>query len=175
MASIQKRGDNFRVQIRKEGFINIEKTFSNEEDAILYSKWKEDIMQNIANFEVPKEELITLDTAIDMKIEEGIKAGLDKRTMASLNNLKSIFSKLLKNSIHELGYEDYLKIAKELMVTEVRKGGSNSGGGDYRLPSKETVINRFKYLGTVYGHLIKKGFSVINHPLTVVNFLNNQK
>ena len=86
MASITFRDGKYRVSIRKKDQ-DVSKTFSNKEDAELYSKLKEDLIDQIENFNPSPEELLTLDSAIDMKVEDAEKNWLDFRTISSLKGL----------------------------------------------------------------------------------------
>jgi len=67
MAAITKIKDSFRVQIRKKN-IEISKTFNKEEDAILWAKYKENLIDCIEVFDVPLKEMVTLREAIELKI-----------------------------------------------------------------------------------------------------------
>ena len=172
MASITFRDGKYRVSIRKKDQ-DVSKTFSNKEDAELYSKWKEDLIDQIENFNPSPEELLTLDSAIDMKVEDAEKYGLDFRTISSLKGLKIHFSDDLHRSLNEFSYEFLLSKAKIFMQTEVKHGGNIAKGGNLKMPSVKTVMNRFRYLSTVLGYLNMNGFSFQNHSLAVLNYLNS--
>jgi len=175
MATFRERTPGrWTVDIRKNSSQTISRTFPCKEDAELWAKWKEDLLDNIDNFEASVEELMTLDTAISLKHEDGIKNELDSHTLGSIINLKTHFSDLLDMNMTEITQDILLDAAKTLMTKEVKRGGSKNSGGSMRLPSKETVINRFKYLGTVWGFLQKRGISLTNHPLSVSNYLKDK-
>lgn len=148
--------------------------FASEEDAKLWCAYKEDLHNQIYAFDAPIGDILTLDSAIEMKIAEAKESQLDHRTVSSLEGLKIHFASLLDKGMNEITYEDLLNVANDLMSTEVRHGGGKSSGGKYKLPSKDTLMNRFKYLGTIYGCLNKRGMSLTNHPLNVVNYLKTK-
>ncbi len=148
--------------------------FAREEDAKLWCAYKEDLSNQIIAFDAPIGNLITLDSAIEMKIAEALECELDHRTINSIENLKIHFAELLDKNMNEITYENLLNIANNLMKIEVKHGGSKNSGGTFKLPSKDTLMNRFKYLATVYGCLNKRGMSLTNHPLNVVNYLKTR-
>lgn len=171
MASITLKDGKYRVQIRKKNQ-EISKSFSQKEDAELYAKWKEDLIDQIDNFSPSPEELLTLDSAIDMKVKDAEEKGLDFRTITSLKGLKVHFADELHRSLNELSYDFLLSKAKVFMQTEVKHGGCYSTGGNLKMPSVKTVSNRFRYLSTVIGFANMNGFSFQNHSLAILNYLN---
>lgn len=171
MATITFRNGNYRVSIRRKNQ-DIYKTFFEKEDAELYAKWKEDLIDQIDNFSPSPEELLTLDSAIEMKIKDAEDKELDFRTISSLKGLKIHFADDLNKSLNEFSYEFLLSKAKIFMQTEVRHGGHHAKGGNLKMPSVKTVSNRFRYLSTVIGYVNMNGFSFQNHSLAVLNYLN---
>src|ERR1700758_1345241 len=96
MASIEKRqgkeGCSYRVAIRKKG-IEIYKTFSNEEDANLYVFFKERLIDNMENFDVPLNQRITLEQIIELKKDD--QKNLNPRADSDLDLAFSKINKFL--------------------------------------------------------------------------------
>src|SRR5689334_16029134 len=100
MAIIEKRDGKYRVSIRKKG-VHISKTFNIEEDAKLFAAWKEDIIDSMSAFSPEIKEIITLDNAIDLKINQLKKQKKDRRSILAVQILKRCFSEFLNTPIHE--------------------------------------------------------------------------
>jgi hypothetical protein len=174
MATLRNRSGKFYVMIRKKGHPTLHRVFSNKEDAEIFAYWKEDILEQITNFEPPLEELITLDTAIEMKIQEATNQKLGKKTIKDIKDLKNYFANLLDQSLFSISYENLMCAYNELSKKEIRRGGSIIKGGIYKLPSQKTLRNRFAILSSVYSLMIKKGVKIVNHPLNILSFIKDK-
>ena len=125
MGSINKRvnsnGDvSFCVKIRKKQ-IDITKTFFTEEDAKLFIYYKERLIENKANFDIPLAKRITLDYCIDLKLQEKDR---NSKEINSFSCARDKFNEKLGKDkfLCELTYEDWLRVAKEIMIEPVYKG-----------------------------------------------------
>jgi len=130
MASISERDGSFRVQIRKKG-VELTQTFSKIEDAELWAKWKEDIIDQMEAFKPPMEEMVTFEDAIDLKIKKLQEEKRDHRTIGAVVVLKSVFQEMLELSMLEITFDMLLCKAKELLKSEIRIGGKASSGGRF--------------------------------------------
>src|SRR5258708_28344047 len=115
MASISERENKdgsitFRVSIRKKGF-SFEKSFFKKEDAELYSYYKERLIDNMSNFEVPIKDMIRMDQLIEMK-KKSI-ADSDKRTKNGLDINLSRYQEFfgIDKFLCDISYNDWLKFA----------------------------------------------------------------
>ena len=96
MGSISKRVNSngevsFSVKVRKQG-IDITKTFFTEEDAKLFIYYKERLIKNKENFDVPIAKRITLDYCIDLKLQEKDR---DCKEISSFNCARDRFNEKL--------------------------------------------------------------------------------
>lgn len=170
MATIEKRilkngNTSFRMLIRKKG-IEIYKTFSNEEDAILYSKYKERLIQNMENFDIPLNERITLDQLFELKIKTVNDS--DRRALCEYNNclnrFKAIFNK--KIFVHLISYEEWLESSKALFDTDIYRGGKTESCK--RKMSISSLRRYFATASSVFSYAISQGINLENHPLKVL-------
>lgn len=167
MATIEKRkcGDGFsyRCSIRKKG-IEIYKTFKTEEDAKLYVFYKERLIDNMENFEVPLSHRITLEQLFEIKRKEFF--GYDRRT---LNDLDLVYAQI-KNCLidkvfyHEYTYEDWLECVKKMYQLESWRGSKTN----VIKISPRTLRRKFGVVSSVISCAISKGIEIENHALKVM-------
>ena len=171
MASIRFRDGKYRVQIRKRN-IELSRTFDDLETAELWSKYKENLIDEMDAFEAPKEEMITLLDAIEMKLKSNTST--DKKSIQDIQNIKVHFSKFLTMDMNSIKFEDLKEHGIEMFKTDIRVGGSrdNENTGVIRKPSSVTVTKRFAYLSTVYSNLIAMGINIENVALRVKTYLD---
>lgn len=175
MATIENRDGKYKVSIRKKGFKEIYKSFSTKEDAELYISWKEDLMDQISAFDPSPEELLTLDQAVDMKIEDAKKRNLDHRTILGIQGVKMHFADYLDQSLSVLTYEKLADKLRELMDTKVSRGGGKVKiEENMKDASLKTISNRFRYLSAVIGYINTQGFSFQNNSTNIVSYLENK-
>lgn len=171
MASIRKNDSgNFRADIRKKGSKNVSASFSNKETAELWAAYKEDLIDQIKKFEVPLEDMINLETAIDMKVENMVNENFDKKSIGDVEILKNTFSEFLDRSLVSISYDELFKKMGTMLNTIVKKGGHGEKG-DKRVQSPLTVLKKFGCLSSVYSMLISNGMNLENHALKIMAIL----
>lgn len=169
MATIVKRKNSngvvYRVSIRKKG-METYKTFKEESDAKLYLWYKERLMDNMSNFEVPLCERITMDQIIEMKTSS---LGSDcTRSISEFNNCLVYIKSFIPNKIFykEYNYEDWLTLAKELLKTDVYRGAKTESAK--RKMSCRTLRRIFASASSAVNFAIHKGINIENYPLKVM-------
>jgi hypothetical protein len=167
MASIRKikgkEGITYNVMIRKKD-IEISRTFKGEEDANLYIFYKERLIDNMANFEVPLSQRVTLDQLFDLKRKEAAK--LDRRTLNDIDLVQKRIKSCLpeKKFYHEYTYEDWIECAKKLYNIASFRGSKDN---IIKIAPK-TLKRLFGVLSSVISCAIDKGIELDNHPLKVI-------
>lgn len=167
MASIEKRpndnGFSYRVMIRKKGF-EIYKTFSNEEDAKLYIFYKERLIDNMNNFDVPLKDRVTLEQLFELK--KKACEGYDKRTLNELDNVFNRVKSFISENkfFHEISYDQWLSIAKSVYEMDVFRGSKTN----IIKMSPITLRRYFATLSSVISHAVSLGIAVENYPLKVL-------
>ena len=116
----------FNVRIRIKGFNYTEATFNNKSDAILWVKYKEDLLNAIREFEPKNEELVTLETAINLKLQDAIKNNLSANTINALRCLGSHFADIINLSLSEITYDRFLNLANRMIGTRGKRGGDGN-------------------------------------------------
>lgn len=102
MATIKKRNNSFAVNIRKKE-TSIYATFQSEEDAILWAKYKEDLIDQVEAFSVPVDQLVTIEDALEMKYAEKMKT--DRKLHNQVIKLKKDFIEWLDLPIDQITLE----------------------------------------------------------------------
>lgn len=169
MACIEKRNNKdgsvtHRVSIRKKG-IEIYKSFSNEEDAKLYIFYKERLIENMDNFDVPLKQRIKLNEIFEIKSSS--LSNCDKKTHNDFDNSASKLMRVVPDKFyHEISYDEWLSAAKELMNIDVFRGAKN--GSNMRKPSITTVRRYFACASSAVSHMQSLGVDLENMPLKVL-------
>jgi hypothetical protein len=173
LATIRERKGRFGVKISRNR-ITICQTFSTLETAKLWAAYKEDLLDEMEAFNPPKQEMITLEDAINFKIDNAIKDGLSTRSVTDIKNLKIDFNAFLQKYMHEISYDDLIAHCKKMSKIQVKFGGSvgNEKSGKYSMPSPITIINKLKRLSTVYSNLNENNVDIDNIALKCVNELS---
>lgn len=175
MSVISKRVNSkgevaFRVSIRKKGK-EIYKTFHSEEDAKLYSWWKESLIENMENFDIPIKSRVTLEDLLELKINDA--EDLSPRSKIDIPfSVKRIIGFVgQKRFVSDISYEEWKNIMEKLSGTTVYRGTKSEVNG--RSMSVSTLRRIFACLSSVFSHAISKGIDVENHPLKVMQLLIN--
>ncbi len=173
MATFRERQGRHEAIIRKNN-IKLSAVFDHLEDAKLWASYKEDLIEQIANFNPPLDKLITLGDAIKMRIDTAIGSGTVD--IADLTILYKTFEKYLKTPINEVTYDSLSDHFEHVMSVPVRRGGNHNdpNSGIKAMPSMHTTFRKFSYLSTVFEHLIKEGVKVQNHPLALCKLLRSR-
>jgi hypothetical protein len=161
----KKNDERYHVMIRKKG-IEICKSFSNKEDAELYTKWKENLIDLMDNFEVKISQTLTLEALFDMKLESIDKK--NKRTLDDISNVKRITLENFPNKIFvsDISFEDWKNHAMSLYDRDVYVGAKS--GRNIRKISLETLRKHFAYCSASFSHAMSLGIELDNHPLRVI-------
>ncbi len=151
--------------IRKKG-IEICKTFAKKDDAELYAKWKENLIELMDNFEVDISQTITIEEIFNMKLSA---VGMEnKRTYNDIANVKTTILDMLNENkfASDMSFEDWKNLAKSLYDKDVYRGAKS--GGNIRKISLETLRKFFAYCSASYSHAQTLGIELENHPLRVI-------
>ncbi len=170
MATIAKSGQGYKVQIRKKNH-QIYATFSEKEIAELWARYHEDLIDNMENFDVPPEELITVEQCCELKIKDLISKNVSRRSLEDIEIVKKEFSELMNCPLNKLTSEMVRKISNQMLNSVVRHGGSlnNINSGLHRQCSPATVLRKLRCLSAVIGYMIEKGANIINPVQVVIN------
>lgn len=170
MATIEARPTDkgkisYRVMIRKKG-INIYKTFHKKEDAELYVFYKERLIDNIENFEVPLGQMVTLDQIFELKISS-ISIS-NKREINDYENCKKRLKESFSGKVFykDISLDDWRNAAKSLLATEVYRGAKTENGK--RLMSPVTLKKIYYQASSVVSYVKSQGIVIDNHPLTIL-------
>lgn len=175
MASIreikQKDGTvKFNLQIRKKDFI-ISKTFLTLEDAKIYEFYKERLIDNIENFDVPIEERLTLKQIFEIKLNDS--QHLDRRSISDIENAFRLMENYfdVNKFICNINYKDWENYAIEIYGTDVYKGAKTEAAK--RKMSPLTLRRYFACYSSAFSNSISKGFNIENMPLKILqNYIN---
>jgi hypothetical protein len=172
MASIRKIQQRYHVQIRKKN-ISICASFNDRDTAILWSKYKEDLIDQIIQFDVPMNELMTLNDALDLKLKDMIEKRLDTRDIKIIRN---DFQEFLNIPIKNIKYEDYLEKMKKMSKQIVKIGGTldRQETGIKKIQSPKTIIRKMALLSSTYSLLIGMGIDLENSALRAMQYLRKK-
>lgn len=171
MASIEERKNNdgsisYRVQIRKKG-IDMSKTFKDLETAKLFEWYKENLIDEMEAFEVPKSELFTLQDGYELKIKCMNEAGTysSKYFLDLKRDYEAISAYIPKDTyLYKITFQDLDNLAKSL-VQEILKVGGNqhdkTTGKDIQC-SPRTAQRRLMCISSIYSILQQKGVNIKN-------------
>ena len=170
MARIEKRkhgnGFSYRVVIRRKG-VEIYKSFPEEEDAKIYASYKEKLIDNMANFEVPLKDRVTLRQILEMKLNE-----MKEHDGRSIADMELAFSRVIdrapknKMFVNQMNYQEWLSIAKDIYETPVHRGVK--GEHTKRKMSPISLRRLFASLSSAMSYAQGCGIELDNHPLKVV-------
>jgi len=169
MASIDKRKNKdgsftYRVAIRKNK-IEVYKSFSIEEDAKLYAFYKERLIDNMNNFEIPLKHRITLNNIFEIKLSS--ISNNDKKSVNDFENAKTKILKFLPDKFyHEITYDEWLLAAKNIMNMDVFRGSNTAK--NLRKPSPSTLRRYFACASSAVSHAQSQGIELENNPLKIL-------
>lgn len=161
----KKNDEKYHVGIRKKG-VEIHKSFLFKEDAELYAKWKENLIDCMDNFEVNIKNTITLEALFDLKIKSISEDS--KRTILDITNTKRTVLDYFNDKIFvsDISFEDWKNFAVALYDKDVYRGAKS--GNNVRKISIETLRKLFAYASTAYSYAQSQGIEIENHPLRVI-------
>lgn len=168
MATIEERPQkngtlSYRVSIRRKG-VEIQKTFKLKEDAELYGFYKDRLIDNMENFEVPIDQRISLKQIMELKLE------LVKEKRAR-DEIESAFERMYPilpkhNFAHEITYNDWLNAIKKLHEIPVYQGVKKEK--TKRMPSISSIRRWIANLSSAFSYAISLGINIENHPMKVM-------
>lgn len=169
MARIEEREDSkgeisYRVLIRKKG-IEISRTFHDKESAKLYEFYKERLIENMSNFEVPLNIRITLRDIVDMKIKD---SGTDIKSFRLFTLALDRFEEIFPSGkfYSELSFDDWFNASKIIYEKDVYRGAKTEKGK--RRMSPDTLRKTLAYMSSCVSHAISLGIELENYPLKVI-------
>lgn len=163
MASIRERkcsdgSITYHVSIRIKDQEEIHKGFKDKETAELYAWYKENLIKEMKNFEVPMQEMVTLRDGFELKIKLAEGEG---KTPKYIRDCKADFSHILTYMDEDI----YLKDITPEMIEELCEKLANSvvfkGGSQYNIKlgkrtgkpvqiSGKTLYRRMLTLSTIF-------------------------
>lgn len=172
MAHIRKQGNSWNVQIRKTGFSALSASFMKKEDAELWAAYKEDLYENMRNFDPPLAETMTLLDAINFKYNDCVEKNLDAKTLSSIKVLIEYYSELVDKDMHSITYDDILNNFNNAQGSIVARGGRRENGtGHKRQVSVNTLLSRLRALSSVFSHAIERGCKIPNVCTQVIAYI----
>lgn len=155
----------YQCKIRMKGHESF-KTFLNEKDAQTYAFYKERLINNMENFEVPLEERITLKSIFEMKADSIDSANIrgKRDIMGSFERINQFLGNKL--FVQQITYKDWEKAFEEISKMEVYMGGKSDKSK--RLISTKTIRNIFAFSSSCFSYAISKGINIENHPLKII-------
>lgn len=170
MASIKitenKDGSSsYQVQIRRKN-IDVYKSFSTKEDALLYVTYKERLIDNIHNFEVDLQDRISVSQIFELKIQNAIDVS-SKEIKDIENSSKRFVDYFGKNTaINSIAYEKWKEFAEILYMSDVYRGYNSEKGK--RKMSAKTLKKIFAHASSAISYAQSHGMNLENHPLKVI-------
>lgn len=166
MANIKKIKDKYHIQIRKKGYPQVSRSFFELEDAEQYVYYKEKLMQNMKNFQIPIEDRLTLEFVLDKKIEGS--EHLSNKTQMELKNTRlRLMNYFGKNRMYnDISLDEWQKFAHDCSEMYVYRGGKNENCK--RRMSPETLRSIFAYTSSAVNFCKDEGAKLLNHPLTIM-------
>jgi hypothetical protein len=168
MASITKDKNSYKVRIRRKD-LNLFSHFKNKYDALLWAAYKEDLIDQIIAFDPPLKDMVTLQDAIELKIQNADYKS--KKYLYDYKGLLTYFDKFKEKNLSEISYQDLLSHFDTLLNIPIRRGGNSDDNGIKKLPEPNTILKKYAYLSTVYQLMIEKGMEIENIPIKIVKFM----
>ncbi len=166
MAKIEKRVNkdsslSYRVMIRKKN-LDISKTFHTEEDAKLYVFYKERLIDNMENFEIPLKERLTFENLYEIKMSNS-----NDLSTRSRYDLKISFEYISKNMdikkfVDQISLDDWIECAKKLLDSDVYRGAKTESAK--RKMSAATLRKIIAYASSIYSCAQENGVDIENIP-----------
>lgn len=157
----------YRVTIRKKG-TEVTKTFSNEEDAILFENYRTRLIECMANFEVPIKDRVRLVDIVDLKI----KRSSDLRSISEFELANKRVMEVMKPHIflNELTYDDWKDAFEKIAKKEYPKRHNSP---HMQLIAAKSLRRIFASLSSAFSTAIANGISLENWPLKIVQEIIN--
>ncbi len=169
MAKIELRSGKYRVVIRKKGK-EMSATFSDKITAETWARYQEDLIDNMENFNVPPEGLVTLLQCFELKIKSLKEKQTDGKTFSDFNVVIKDFKEIMNTPLNELTSDMIRNISKDMLGSIVKRGGSsNPNSGVLSQCSPSTVLRKLRLIASVLSFMIENGANIKNVAQTVVN------
>lgn len=162
MGTIRESNGRFNVQIRKKGNF-FSKSFSDKETALLYAKYKEDLIDEMVAFDVPKDEMITLRQAFAIKMKDLEEKGSERKSIIDLTTNINLLDESLDLPLSKLDYNFWVEL--------LDKWKSLHGKNRSEKISIYTILRRFAIMAAVYSKLIEMGVNVNNDPQKITTMI----
>lgn len=153
----------------------ISRTFQDEATAKLWGIYKENLIQEMESFEVPNEQVLEFEDAIELKKEElrGTKEAND------YNALFKCFSSILNLPISSITSELLEDLYNNMLKEKVMRGGNlvnpeKERTGKVTLISPFTILRRFRMVSAVFSNLQKNGIRIQNPAETICKALSHK-
>jgi len=148
--------------------IEEKKTFLNREDAEVYADWKENLIRNFKNFNVPIRETIRLIDVFELK-RELVK---DQRTYDELDlSYQRVYSRLKQHIfLCELDYRDWKDCFDRISTIEIP---IKHNAKTKVIISPNSVRRIFATLSSAFSSAIEKGIDIENYPAMIIQKVIN--
>lgn len=170
MGTIRMRKGKYNALIRKKGQ-SMGATFSDRVTAELWIKYHEDLIDDLENFQVPAENLITIKDCIDFKIESCGDSNISNRSIQEFEYCKEQFSEIMDCPLGKLTPDMVRNVSTKMLQSTVRRGGNKNveGTGVLSISSPATVLRKLRVLASAISFMIEKGANITNPAQIVVN------
>lgn len=175
MATIEKKilkdgKITYRVQVRKKG-LEISKSFIDEEDAKIYAFYKERLIDNMGNFEIPIQNRLTFRQLFDLKLDTVPLS--EVKAISDLCVARDKFSQVINidKFLYDISYEEWLKCAKDIFKLPVYKG--TKAEHNKRDMAPKTLRRVLATASSIFSHAISLGIPIENHILKVIQVYVN--
>jgi len=170
MATFRNVKGKFHAIIRRKNK-SLSATFSDKQTAEIWSKYHEDLIDNMDNFQVSPENYITYEQCLELKIQDAIENNIDKRSIEDLKNSVNHFNEIKDIPIGEITCDILRELVSKMQNSVVKKGGSkeNINSGNIRKISQTTILNRLRLLACVFSYMIQNGANMTNPAQIIVN------
>ena len=156
---------SYQVQIRRKN-IDVYKSFSNKEDALLYASYKERLIDNIHNFEVDLQDRISISQLFELKIQNAIDVS-SKEIKDIENSSKRFVDYFGKNTpVNSIPFEKWKEFAEILYMSDVFRGYNSEKGK--RKMSAITLRKIFAHASSAISYAQSHGMNLENHPLNII-------
>ena len=156
---------SFRVRIH-HGEKEICKTFYNKDDALAYSKFKENLLNNMKNFDVDIKDTVTLLQILELK-----KNKIDELNKKEINDFSESIRKIslyidINRLYISISLQEWIKLSSDLSTINVHRGAQS--GSNKRMISPKTLKKIFAHISSSVSLSRENGIVIDNHPLTVI-------
>lgn len=171
MASVVKRGEKYQCLIRRKGK-TMSAHFSDYETALLWGKYKENLIDEIVFFNTPANEIILLGDALDLKLQEIIKEEKERKDFITI---RKTFEEFLDRPVSELTYDVLFNKFNDMRNSTVIRGGNRDNQtGVVVIQAMATILRKFRVLSSVINHLVSLGINVDNNAIKITNYITTK-